>query len=160
MSTRGKVLSNQRFVVDRYKLVSMIESMSTNNQKEMTIAELAKEMREGFAAVREQFNIVHKELRFVHERVGVLEERVGGLETEFREFRKEARDRFDDLEKGLFTEEEKEQVLAMVRHYDKWLEEDVKGENRITLTRSEYDTLMESVRLPNRFLQPATIEME
>jgi predicted nucleic acid-binding Zn-ribbon protein len=147
-------------MVDGYKPVSMIESMSTNKQKEMTITELAEEMREGFAAVREQFNIVHKEMRFIHERVGGLEERVGGLETEFREFRKEARDRFDDLEKGLFTEEEKEQMLAMVRHYDKWLEEDTTGKSRITLTREEYDGLMESVRLPNRFVKLETIEVE
>jgi hypothetical protein len=119
----------------------------------MTIAELTQEMREGFTAVREQFNIVHKDLRFIHEKMG-------GLETEFREFRKETRDRFDDLEKGAFTSQEKEEMLAMVRHYDKWLEEDVKGENRITLTRPEYDTLMENVRLQNRFLQPATIEVE
>jgi predicted nucleic acid-binding Zn-ribbon protein len=138
----------------------MIESMSTNKHKEMTITELAEEMREGFAAVREQFNMVHKEMRFIHERVGGLEERVEGLQTEFREFRKEARDRFDDLEKGLFTEEEKEQMLAMVRHYDKWLVADAKGENRITLTRPEYDTLMENVRLPNRFVKLPTLEME
>jgi molecular chaperone DnaK (HSP70) len=140
-------------MVDGYKSVSMIESMSTNKQKEMTITELAEEMREGFAAVREQFNIVHKEMRFIHERVG-------GLETEFREFRKEARDRFDDLEKGLFTEEEKEQMLAMVRHYERWLEEETKGKDRITLTRPEYDTIIESVRLPNRFVKPETIEVE
>jgi hypothetical protein len=154
-------------MVDGYKPVSMIESMSTNKQKEMTITELAEEMREGFAAVREQFKIVqeqfvvvHKEIRFIHERVGGLEERVGGLQTEFREFRKEARDRFDDLEKGLFTEEEKEQMLAMVRHYDRWLEEDTTGKSRITLTREEYDGLMESVRLPNRFVKLETIEVE
>jgi hypothetical protein len=76
------------------------------------------------------------------------------------EFRKEARDRFGDLEKGLFTEEEKEQMLAMVRHYDKWLVADAKGENRITLTRPEYDMLMENVRLPNRFVKLETIEVE
>lgn len=131
----------------------MIESMSTNNRKEMTIAELAEEMREGFTAVREQFNIVHKDLRFIHERVD-------GLETEFREFRKETRDRFDDLEKGAFTSQEKEEVLAMVRHYDKWLEAETKGKDRITLTRSEYDSLMESVRLLNRVVKLETIEVE
>ena len=119
----------------------------------MTIAELTQEMREGFTAVREQFNIVHKDLRFIHERMD-------GLETEFREFRKETRDRSDDLEKGAFTSQEKEEMLVMVRHYDKWLEAETKGKDRITLTRPEYDTLMESVRLPNRFLQPAMIEME
>ena len=127
--------------------------MSTNNRREMTIAELAQEMREGFTAVREQFNIVHKDLQFIHERMD-------GLETEFREFRKETRDRSDDLEKGAFTSQEKEEMLVMVRHYDKWLEAETKGKDRITLTRPEYDTLMESVRLPNRFLQPAMIEME
>jgi hypothetical protein len=147
------VLSNQRVVVDGYKPVSMIESMSTNKHKEMTITELAEEMREGFAAVREQFNIVHKDLQFIHERVG-------GLETEFREFRKEARDHFDDLEKAAFNSQEKEEVLAMVRHYDKWLEAETKGKDRITLTRSEYDNLMESVRLPNRFVKLETIEVE
>ena len=119
----------------------------------MTIAELAQEMREGFTAVREQFNIVHKDLRFIYKRMG-------GLETEFREFRKETRDRFDDLEKGAFTSQEKEEVLAMVRHYDKWLEAETKGKNRITLTRPEYDTIIESVRLPNRFVRLETIEVE
>jgi hypothetical protein len=85
---------------------------------------------------------------------------VDGRETEFREFRKETKSRFDDLEKAAFTSQEKEEVLAMVRHYDKWLEAETKGKDRITLTRSEYDNLMESVRLPNRFVKLETIEVE
>jgi uncharacterized protein (UPF0335 family) len=110
-------------------------------------------VREGFATVREQFNIVHKDLRFLHERVE-------GLETESREFRKEAKSRFDDLEKGLFTEEEKEQIMAMVRHYDKWLVADTKGKERITLTREEYDAASRAQGFPNRFVGVPLIDIE
>ena len=115
--------------------MSMIESMSNNNQKEMTIAELAKEMREGFKEMLEAELTTHESLQ---------------------ELRRSVR----ELEKGAFTEKEKEEVLAMVRHYDRWLEEDTVGKNRITLTREEYEAATRAQGFPNRFVRVPVVDIE
>ena len=38
------------------------------------------------------------------------------------------------LEMGTFTEDEKNEVLAELRYYKKWLKYDARGEKRITLS--------------------------
>jgi hypothetical protein len=130
--------------------------MSDKNQKEskeITIAELAEEMHEGFKGIAKRFE-------GIDERFMGLTEIVESIARNLADFQRDTKETLTDLTKGLFTEQEKEEVLAMVRHYDQWLVEDAKGEKRITLTRPEYDTLMESVRLPNRFVKLPTLEME
>jgi hypothetical protein len=124
--------------------------MSKNNQaeKEMTITDLAQEMREGFKEMRAQFKRVNQR---VDQGFEVLSLKIDTVEEEARAFRTETMAQFKDLEKGLFTEEEKEKVIVMARHYDHWLEDDTLGTKRITLTREEYDAASFARRFQNRF---------
>jgi hypothetical protein len=145
--------------------------MSKNNQgeKEMTITDLAQEMREGFKEMRAEFKRVDQRFERMDQRFTQIDQRfelidqrvdqgfevlslkIDTVEEEARAFRTEVMARFSDLEKGLFTEEEKEKVMAMVRHYDHWLEHDTLGTNRITLTREEYDAASFARGFRNRF---------
>jgi hypothetical protein len=116
-------------------------SKNTQGEKAMTISDLAQEMREGFQRVNQR----------VDQGFEVLSVKIDAVEEEARAFRTETMARFSDLEEGLFTEEEKEKVMVMVRHYDHWLEEDTLGTNRITLTREEYDAASFAQGFQNRF---------
>jgi molecular chaperone DnaK (HSP70) len=120
--------------------------MSNTNQKEMTIRELAEEMRTSFTSLKEYVN---QGFEAMHESLNTTDETV-----------KDIKGRLTNLEKGLFTEEEKEEILAMVRHYDKWLEDDTKGQSRITLTREEYDAASRAQGFPNRFVGVPLIDIE
>jgi len=60
--------------------------------------------------------------------------------------------RFEKIEGGLFTEDEKKSVLDTVNLINDHWAEDETGERYITLTRSEYDVLLDVAHLPNRFL--------
>jgi hypothetical protein len=152
------MLSNQCVEVDGCRPVSMIESMSNNNQKEMTIAELAKEMREGFKTMRQEIRSEMKEeLSHMKEHVQqgfeTMNENIGGVE-------KRLTDKIEAFEDRTFSPDEKESILDTVNLInDRWGEDET-GTKHITLTREEYDILMESVRLPNRFLKPEMIEVE
>jgi predicted nuclease with TOPRIM domain len=152
--------------------------MSENKQQEkaMTITDLAQEMREGFKEMRAEFKRVDQRFERMDQRFTQIDQRfelvdqrfdrndqrvgqgfealsvkIDTVEEEARAFRTEVMARFSDLEKGLFTEEEKEKVMAMVRHYDHWLEHDTLGTNRITLTREEYDAASFARGFRNRF---------
>ena len=64
------------------------------------------------------------------------------------------------LQEGLFTPDEKKSLFDTVKLVNDRLADNVVRRTDITLTREEYDILMESVRLPNRFLKPEMIEVE
>jgi hypothetical protein len=64
------------------------------------------------------------------------------------------------LQGGLFTPDEKKSLFDTVNLVNDRLADNVVGRMDITLTRPEYDMLMASVRLPNRFLKPEMIEVE
>jgi hypothetical protein len=133
--------------------------MSKNNQreKEMTITDLAQEMREGFKEMRAEFKRVNQR---VDQGFEVLSLKIDVVEEEARAFRTETKAQFKDLEKGLFTEEEKETVIVMARHYDHWLEDDTLGTKRITLTREEYDAASFARGFRNRFENLEAIMVE
>lgn len=57
----------------------------------------------------------------------------------------------EQLKKGAFSKDEKEEVLDMVKHYNQKLEDDVLGKRDITLLRSEYDDVAKTVGFENRF---------
>jgi hypothetical protein len=152
------MLSNQCVEVDGCRLVSMIESMSNNNQKEMTIAELAKEMREGFKTMHQEIRSEMKEelshmKEYVQQGFEAMNENIGGVE-------KRLTDKIEAFEDRTFSPDEKESILDTVKLINDRLADNVVGRMDITLTREEYDMLMESVRLPNRFLKPEMIEVE
>jgi hypothetical protein len=64
------------------------------------------------------------------------------------------------LQEGLFTPDEKKSLFDTVKLVNDRLADNGVRRMDITLTRPEYDMLMESVRLPNRFLKPEMIEVE
>jgi DNA-binding MurR/RpiR family transcriptional regulator len=136
----------------------MIESMSNNKQREMTIAELAKEMREGFNTMRQEIRSEMKEelshmKEYVQQGFEAMNENIGGVE-------KRLTDKIEAFEDRTFSPDEKESILDTVKLINDRLADNVVGRMDITLTREEYDMLMESVRLPNRFLKPEMIEVE
>jgi hypothetical protein len=63
-------------------------------------------------------------------------------------------------QEGLFTPDEKKSLFDTIKLVNDRLADNMVGRMDITLTREEYDTLMESVRLPNRFLKLEMIEVE
>jgi ABC-type transporter MlaC component len=123
--------------------------MSNNNQKEITNEGLANRI-DALAANQESLAVNQKELTQL----------VESIARNLADFQKDTKESLADLTKGLFTEQEKEEVLAMVRHYDKWLEADVKGENRITLTRGEYEAASRAQGFPNRFIGVPVVDIE
>jgi hypothetical protein len=64
------------------------------------------------------------------------------------------------LQEGLVTPDEKKSLFDTVKLVNGRLADNVVGRMDITLTREEYDMLMESVRLPDRFLKSEMIEVE
>jgi hypothetical protein len=141
--------------------------MNKNNQKEakeISINELAQEVRKGFQEMREKFSSVEN-------RVSGIEKRLGGLESYMRQgfelmnakigaVDQKIEHKIEFLQEGLFTPDEKKSLFGTVKLVNDRLADNVVGRMDITLTRQEYDMLMESVRLPNRFLKPEMIEME
>jgi hypothetical protein len=141
--------------------------MNKNNQKEakeITMTELAQEMRKGFQEMREKFSSVEN-------RVSGMEKRLGGLETYTRQgfelmnakidaVDQKIEHKIEFLQEGLFTPDEKKSLFDTVKLVNDRLADNVVGRTDITLTRLEYDMLMESVRLPNRFLKPEMIDVE
>ena len=129
-----------------------VKTMSNNSQDDITNAELAK-LIESVAV-----NLVS-----LQEKVTAFQENV---EQRFQRIEdtvvtKTYLDiRLEKIEAGAFTPDEKKSVLDTVKLInDRWGEDET-GTKHITLTREEYDMLMESVRLPNRFLKPEMIEVE
>ena len=59
--------------------------------------------------------------------------------------------RLKSLEDRVFNEDEKEEVLAMVRHYNDRLEKETLGQAYITLTPAGYKKFIAIAGLPNRF---------
>ena len=165
--------------------------MSKNNHKEakeITIAEVAQEMREGFKDTAKRFEGMDRRFESIEGRFKSISGRFDDMDGRFEavdqqfldlaqlvefiarnlsDFQQEVkgsvrelRGDVNELSKGMFTPDEKKSILDTVELINDRLADDVLGKGSITLTRPEYDTLTESVRLPNRFLQPATIEME
>ncbi|MBP9760439.1 MAG: hypothetical protein KBD24_03705 [Candidatus Pacebacteria bacterium] len=80
----------------------------------------------------------------VEDRMDSIEERMGGLAQEMRAG-------FESIDRRLVALEET--VGAMSTTLDSLLEGDVLGKEHITLTRPEYDTIVTSLHLPNRFAE-------
>jgi hypothetical protein len=114
----------------------MIESMSNNKQKEMTIAELAKEMREGFNTMRQEIRSeVKEELShmkgYVQQGFEAMNENIGGVE-------KRLTDKIEAFEDRTFSPDKKESILDTVKLVNDRLADNVVGRTDITLTRLEY----------------------
>ncbi len=109
----------------------------------MSIEDLARMMQAGFEGVETRLGgrIDHMEGR-METRMDGLESRMGSMETQIR-----------NLELRSFTEEEKEKILSLIRHYDKRLEAETLGKDFVLLTREEYDVFVKLAGIANRFKQ-------
>ncbi len=84
-------------------------------------------------------------------KMGGFEVRLSDLQKEVKDLREETRDNFKELREGMFTPEEKEDLMANVRHINERLEHEALGKSDITLTRSEYDHAALARPFANRF---------
>ena len=154
-----KVLSNQLVMIDGCRPVSMIESMSNKNSDDITNAELAKLIESvavNLVSLQEKVTAFQKN---VEQRFDKIEGRLDRAEEAV--VTKTYLDiRLEKVEAGAFTPDEKKSLFDTVKLVNDRLADNVVGRMDITLTREEYDMLMESVRLPNRFLRPEMIEVE
>ncbi len=65
-----------------------------------------------------------------------------------------------ELKGGLFTVEEKEDLMANVRHINERLENEALGKKDITLLRKEYDATALASGFANRFETPSEVGAE
>jgi hypothetical protein len=84
-------------------------------------------------------------------RLDGMEGRMSGMEARMESLTKEMRTRFDDADKRLADIED--DVKGIARAVDTITVGDETGTDHITLSRTEYDKLMESAHMPNRFAQ-------
>ncbi len=77
--------------------------------------------------------------------------KMGDLQKEIKDLREETRDSVKELREGMFTAEEKEDLMANVCHINERLEHEALGKSDITLTRSEYDHAALARPFANRF---------
>ena len=136
-----------------------VKTMSNNNQDDITNAELAKLIESvavNLVSLQEKVTAFQEN---VEQRFDKIEGRLDRAEEAV--VTKTYLDiRLEKIDAGAFTSDEKKSVLDTVKLInDRWGEDET-GTKHITLTREEYDMLMESVRLPNRFLKPEMIEVE
>jgi len=85
----------------------------------------------------------------VDERIDGMEQRMGDMEDRMLGLTQEVRAGYEKLDARLLDVEEA--VEGLSRSMDIITEGDVLGKEHITLTRPEYDTIVTSLHLPNRF---------
>lgn len=119
-----------------------------DKKEKMSIEDLARMMQAGFLGLEERLSgrmdrmEVRMETRMdgIETRMDGMESRMGSIET-----------RIGNLELRAFTEEEKDEILSLVRHYDKRLEAETLGKDFVLLTREEYDIFVKLAGIANRF---------
>lgn len=141
------------------------------DKQEVTLTELAAEMRSGFTALRQEmrggFTALRDEISGVREyaRQGfeTMSEKVDEVDknmTETMVTKLYLDTRLEKIEAGMFTEDQKKSMLDTMTLVNNQLEANVLGKESITLTRSEYDALIDAVQLPNRFVGHGTVEVD
>jgi len=138
--------------------------------KEITLTELAQEMRQGFATVRkelrDEISGVRQEISELREYVDqgfkTMDGKVDGIDERLATMvtKTHLDIRFDKLLAATFTEDQKESILDTINLVNNQLDASVLGQQSITLTRSEYDALINVAHLPNRFLNRGAVEVD
>lgn len=134
--------------------------MSDKKEKEdkISLEELAQMMQVGFQGLEERLggridkldsrmDNMEVKMERIESRMDGLESQMDGLESRMGSIET----RIGRLEFQSFTNDEKEEVLAMVRHYDKRLEAETLGKDFIVLTREEYNIFVKIAGIANRF---------
>jgi hypothetical protein len=86
-------------------------------------------------------------------RFDAMESRMDGMEERIDTLTKEVRSGFEKLDTRLSGVEDEVKAISVT--LDKQLEDNALGKDHITLTRKEYDVVVDTVHLPNRFTVPA-----
>lgn len=115
-------------------------------KENMSIEDLARMMQAGFLGLEERLSgrMDRMETR-MEVRMEGMESKMGSIET-----------RIGNLELRAFTEEEKDEILSLIRHYDKRLEAETLGKDFVLLTREEYDIFVKLAGIANRFKEENT----
>lgn len=108
----------------------------------MSIEDLARMMQAGFLGLEERLS---GRMDRMETRMEGMESKMGSIET-----------RIGNLELRAFTEEEKDEILSLIRHYDKRLEAETLGKDFVLLTREEYDIFVKLAGIANRFKEENT----
>jgi uncharacterized coiled-coil protein SlyX len=105
-------------------------------RKKIGIDDLARMMQVGFSGLETRIGGLETRMSGLEKKIGGLENRIGNLEVQGEGLLsqlKELNGRVTDLERNSFSEEEKDEILAMVRHYDKRLESEALGKEFVVL---------------------------
>lgn len=125
--------------------------MDSSDKKEIleAIGALAAHVDERLDGVDKRLGIVEVRLDGVDKRMGSFEDHLGSLAQEMRSGFADVNTRLDTLEENL---------AALSATFDKQLEDNVLGRDNITLSRHEYDVLIEAHDLPNKYATPSAAE--
>lgn len=159
--------------------------MNRNNQEEkrdITITELATEMRSGFTAVNEKLSKLDERFAGLENKVTKLDERFAGLENKVTKLDTYTRGaietlntKIDTVEQNLsekirfeisrledrtFSPDEKDSIMDTVKLVNDQLDANMLGKGSITLTREEYDATARVGGFPSRFERLAEIAVE
>ena len=134
---------------DLYKLIQAGAKTSAKRDEELyeLIQAGAKRDEELYELIQAGAKTSAKRDEELYELIKIVVKNVESLQDDMQYLRSSVQ----ELQKGSFTEQEKEELLAMARHYDKWLEDDTLGKDRITLARKEYDSAALARGFTNRF---------
>jgi hypothetical protein len=100
-----------------------------------------------FESIEGRFEAVDQQFLDIAQLVESIARNLADFQQEVKESVRELRGDVNELSKGMFTPDEKKSILDTVELINDRLADDVLGKGSITLTRPEYDTLTESVRL-------------
>lgn len=159
--------------------------MNDKNQeekKDITLAELATEMRSGFRAVNEKISKLDERFTGLENKVTKLDERFAGLENKVTKLDTYTRGaietlntKIDTVEQNLsekirfevsrledrtFSPDEKDSIMDTVKLVNDQLDANVLGKESITLSREEYDAASRAQGFPSRFERIAEIAVE
>ncbi len=125
-------------------MIVFMTDKKEKKEKKMSIEDLARMMQAGFEGVETRLggriDRIETRMENMETRLEGMELRMGSIEI-----------RMGNLELRAFTEEEKEEILSLIHHYDKRLEAETLGKDLVLLTREEYDIFVKLAGIANRF---------
>ena len=113
------------------------------------IATFSTQVEERMGGMEQRMGGMEERMSGVEQHIGGMEERMDGTEERIGSLVQEMRRGFDGVDKRLTAVEDS--IAGMTKSLDTILEGDVLGKDHITLERHEYDTMVDSLHLPNRF---------
>lgn len=128
------------------------------NNKEITLAKLAKKLDEMSNKIDDVRTELTGKIDGVRTELNTKIDSVIAVQWALSSKMSKVQGDLQDLKKGALTEEQKTDLITMVRAYDDRLVAEALGKsgekgNVITLTREEYDTITTKLDIPNRYIK-------